>query len=87
MFVLLEGFVCVSWCVCKFCCNHGAETEMVWILLLSLLTAASHHPPLLGLHLWSDLWSLDSGWQEFGYLFDVDNLKTVLCCPLLKSWL
>lgn len=40
----LVKFVYVFWCVWKFCCKHGVETEMRRIFLLSLLlTAAGHH--------------------------------------------
>ena len=78
----------VFWCVCKFCCNHGAEQELSGYFLLFLLpTAACYHPALLWLHLWSGLKIYLWGWQEFRWLFGVDNVKPTLCCFLLKIWL
>lgn len=85
-------------CVCLFCwevlCMFSGVfqvllqawswTWMVGLCLLFLLpTAASHHPALLWLHLWSGLRIYLWGWQESRYLFGVDNIKPVLCCSLL----
>lgn len=41
IFVLLESFVYVFFCVHEFCCKHGTETETVWIFLLSLPPTAA----------------------------------------------
>lgn len=45
MFVSLEGFVCVFWCACKFCCKHEAETRMVWTFFAVSAADSSSHPP------------------------------------------
>lgn len=76
LLVLLESFVYVFCCVCKFCCNHRTETEMVWLFWLSLLLTASSHPPpptaVAAFMAWAQNWSLSSGhWSRVSRNSDV----------------
>lgn len=69
MLASLKTFVCIFWCVYKFCCKHRAETEMILDIFAVSAANNSQSPPTTAVATFmsmtseciSELWSLDLG--------------------------